>query len=225
MGKAALMVALPMLIGLTNVDYAKLAKGDVSYNDSRDFVNKLCTSLNLYDWPKLVVIETAVYPISQILDLPGRNLEDIYIGMITVGELIAREVKAKIITITRSGGFKANEYSKVVPMPQWPKHPGEGIFITMGMLPISIMGKVSRLLNWYGELLNDLKEGTIDELSKEFMKMYKLSREGLIYIFPPIVDLDAGELRNALVDDAVLIHGELEKYLKRRGIKVRDTRV
>ena len=219
------MVALPIVAGLVKDDYAKLTKGDVNYRDSGDFVNKLCESLALCNWPRLVVIETAVYPISQILDLPVKNLEDIFLGMTAVGEVLSGEVKARIITITRSGGFRENEYSKIVPIPQWPKHPGEGIFVITGILPISVMGKVNKLINWYEDALDNLKDKDMDELSEEFKRMYKLSHESLISIFTPIADVDADELRNTLINNVTLIYSELERDLRRHGVKVRRNRI
>lgn len=217
------MVALPIVAGLIKDDYVKLTKGDVNYTDSRNFVDKLCKCLNLCSWPRLVVIETAVYPISQILDLPGSDLEDIYLRMTAVGEVLSREVKASVITITRSGGFR--DASKIIPEPQWPRHPGEGIFITTGILPISVMSKLNKLINWYGDVLDDLKDENMDELSGEFMSMYKLSHGSVVFLLPPIADVDAVELKNTLINNVTLIYSELEEQLRRHGVKVRRNRI
>ncbi|WP_291764510.1 hypothetical protein [Caldivirga sp. UBA161] len=225
MGKAVLMLALPIIVGLLKDDYAKLVKGDVGFNDSRGFINELCKSLNLCSWPKLIVIETAVYPISQILDLPVKNLEDIFLGMAAMGEVLSREAKVRVITITRSGGFRENEYSKIVPMPQWPKHPGEGIFVIMGILPVSIMGNANMMLNWYEGMVNEFKGKDVAKLSREFMNMYKLTNESIVFLLPPIANVDAGELRSMIINDALLMYDELEGHIKRYGVKVRTYRI
>ena len=221
MGKAVLMVVFPIIASLIKDDYNKLAKGDVNYNDSRSFIDELCRSLNLCNWPKLTVIETAVYPISQILDLPVKDLEDIFLGMIALGEVLLREVKARVITITRSGGFRENEYSKIVVMPQWPKYPGEGIFIIMGILPISVMGNINMLLNWYEDMVNKFKEKDMVKLSREFMNMYKLTNESMVYLLPPIAGIDASELRGMLIDDTLLMYNELKERIKQYGVRVK----